>query len=194
MKTTNITNLEDIRRRAREHVQMGAVTEHYHADRTRVLALLNEALATEIVCNLRYKRHYFMAQGIASRSVADEFLEHAKDEEKHANWLAERIVQLDGEPDYNPAGLADRAETDYAPTAELDEMIQENLIAERIVIDTYTDMIRYLADNDPTTRRLIENILEDEEEHAEDLASLLASEPGPKEVQAKGEAPLSKTG
>jgi bacterioferritin len=193
MKSAAITDLEGIRRRAREHVTNGAVTEHYHADRGKVLALLNEALATEIVCILRYRRHYYMASGLDSRSVADEFLEHAEDEAKHADWIAQRIVELDGEPNLDPAGIAGRSSTEYATGMDLADMIKENLIAERIVIDVYTEIIRFLGNDDPTSRRLIEKILAEEEEHAEDLASLLPSARGKPAPQSE-KVPLGKTG
>jgi bacterioferritin len=193
MKSAAITDLEEIRRRAREHVNQGAVTDHYHADREKVLSLLNAALATEIVCVLRYRRHYYMASGLDSRSVADEFLEHAQDEAKHADQIAERIVELDGEPDLSPAGLAERSSTDYATGTDLLDMIKENLIAERIVIDSYTEIIRFLGNDDPTSRRLMEKILAEEEEHAEDLVSLLPEARG-KPAPASKTKPLAKTG
>jgi bacterioferritin len=193
MKSAIITNLDEIRRRAREHVTSGAVTSHYHADREKVVALLNEALATEIVCVLRYRRHYYMASGIDSLSVAGEFKEHADEEEQHVAWIAARIVELNGEPNLDPRGLAERATTDYAPGTDLVDMIKEDLIAERIVIDSYTEIIRFLGNDDPTTRRLVERILEQEEEHAEDLASLLGAGPG-KPAVASVKPPLAKTG
>jgi bacterioferritin len=168
-----ISDLEAIRKRAREHVEKGAVTQSYAADREVVLKLLNEALATELVCTLRYKRHYFMAQGIHAKGVATEFLEHANEETMHADAIAKRIVELDGEPNFNPDGLASRSHAEYKPGNDLRDMIKEDLVAERIAIESYTDMIRYLAEKDPTTRRLMEEILAKEEEHAEDLSSLL---------------------
>jgi len=174
-KSPTITDLEEIRRRAREHIERGAVTENYPADRETVLKLLNESLATELVCTLRYKRHYFMAAGIHARSVADEFLEHANDETRHADMLAERIVQLGGAPNFNPDGLTSRAHADYVEGETLLDMIREDLIAERIAIDSYRAIIRYLGDKDPTTRRVYEEILEQEEEHAEDMSTILAS-------------------
>ena len=188
-----ITDLEEIRRRAREHITDGAVTEHYHADRGKVLAVLNEALATEIVCILRYRRHYYMASGLDSRSVADEFLEHAEEEAKHAHRIAERIVELDGEPNLDPAGIAERSSTDYATGTDLVDMIKENLIAERIVIDAYTEIIRFLGNDDPTSRRLMEKILAEEEEHAEDLASLLSGARRHQAPESK-KVSLGKTG
>jgi bacterioferritin len=175
MKSATIADLEEIRRRAREHVEHGAVTEHYRADRTQVLKLLNAALATELVCTLRYQRHYFMASGIHSRAVAEEFQEHANEERQHAEWIAERIVQLDGAPNFNPEGLLSRSHSDYVEGESLLDMIKENLVAERIAIDSYSEIIRYLGDDDPTTRRLFEEILKQEEEHAQDLANIISS-------------------
>jgi bacterioferritin len=173
MKTPMISDLDAIRRRAREHVELGAVTESYAADRETVLRLLNDALATELVCTLRYKRHYFMAQGIHAKAVAAEFLAHANEESAHADAIAKRIVELDGEPNFNPDGLVSRSHAEYKAGVDLREMIKEDLVAERIAIESYTDIIRYLGDKDPTTRRLMEEILAKEEEHAEDLSSLL---------------------
>ena len=178
METTEfLTDIQTLRDRARRHIQEGAVTEGYHADRETVLKLLNEALATEIVCNLRYRRHFFMAQGIHSESIRLEFREHADQEEQHADQIAERIIQLGGEPDFNPEGLITRSHAEYVPGASLEEMVKEDLVAERIAIDSYREMIQYLADKDPTTRRLMEDILAVEEEHAEDLASWLKDSP-----------------
>jgi bacterioferritin len=170
-----LKDVETIRRRAREHIEKGAVTEGYQADLDVVLKLLNEALATEIVCVLRYKRHYHMARGIHAQAVAAEFLEHANDEQTHADRLAARIVQLGGAPDFAPQGLATRSHSEYVPGETLTEMITEDLVAERIAVDTYAGMIRYIGDKDPTTRSLLEEILANEEEHAEDLASLLST-------------------
>lgn len=175
MKQTMVADLELIRKRAREHVEQGPVTENYTADRATVLKLLNESLATELVCTLRYKRHYFMAVGIHSRPVAAEFLQHANDESQHADQLAERIIQLGGEPDFNPDGLSSRSHSDYAEGDSLVDMIKEDLVAERIAIDSYRAIIRYLGEDDPTTRRVYETILAKEEEHAEDLATIIAS-------------------
>lgn len=163
----------EIRRRAREHMDQGAVTSTYGCDREIVIKLLNEALATEIVCALRYKRHYFMAQGIHSASVATEFLEHANEEAQHADLLAERIVQLGGEPNFNPIGIAERSHAEYVEGTDLINMIQEDLVAERIAIDSYRSMAQYFGNGDSTSRRVIEQILAVEEEHAEDLLSLL---------------------
>jgi bacterioferritin len=168
-----LTDIETIRKRAREHIDQGAITPGYKADRKVVIKLLNEALATEIVCVLRYKRHYYMAKGIHAKSVAAEFLEHANEEQGHADLIAERITQLDGAPNFNPEGLLSRSHADYVEGDDLVDMIKEDLVAERIAIDSYSEMIRYLGDDDPTTRRMLEEILAVEEEHAEDLGSLL---------------------
>jgi bacterioferritin len=167
------TDLKTIRARARRRIEEGAVTENYGADKPTVLRLLNEALATEIVCTLRYKRHYFMAKGLTSTGVAEEFLEHAKQEDAHADQFAERIVQLGGEPNFNPEGLATRSHAEYIEGASLVDMIREDLVAERVAIESYRDMIRYVGEGDPTTRRLLEDVLAVEEEHAEDLATLI---------------------
>lgn len=172
-KATTLTDVQALRDRARKHIDEGAVTEGYAADRDKVLALLNEALATEIVCTLRYRRHYFMASGLQSEAVKAEFKEHADQELAHADRIAERIVQLGGEPDFNPDILSSRSHAEYIEGGDLDDMIKENLVAERIAIDSYREMIQYFGEDDPTTRRLIEEILAMEEEHAEDLSSLL---------------------
>jgi bacterioferritin len=168
-----LTDIPTLRKRARQHIEEGAVTSGYAADREAVIKLLNEALATEIVCVLRYKRHYFMASGIHAAPVAAEFLEHANEEMLHADRIAERIVQLRGEPNFSPDGLAVRSHAEYAEGGTLREMIKEDLIAERVAIESYREMIGYLAEQDPTTRRMLEEILASEEEHAEDLSSLL---------------------
>ena len=168
-----LTDIKTLRERARKHIENGAVTEGYKADRETVIKLLNEALATEIVCVLRYRRHYFMASGIHAESVAAEFLQHSNDEQGHADQIAQRIVQLQGEPDLNPQGLLMRSHAEYVEGATLAEMIQEDLVAERIAIDSYRDMISYLGNDDPTSRRLMENILAVEEEHADDLVNLI---------------------
>jgi bacterioferritin len=169
-----LTDIKTLRERARRHIEQGAVTEGYRADRDTVIRLLNEALATEIVCTLRYKRHYFMASGIAAEAVAAEFLEHANDEQQHADQIAQRIVQLGGEPNFSPEGLLTRSHAEYVEGESLTEMIKENLVAERIAIDSYREMIAYFGDADPTTRRLMEDILAVEEEHADDMAGLLS--------------------
>jgi len=168
-----ITDTKSWRERARQHIENGAVTEGYKADRETVVKLLNEALATEIVCVLRYKRHYFMATGIHAEGVAAEFLEHANDEQGHADQLAQRIVQLQGEPNFNPEGLLMRSHAEYVEGTTLTDMIKEDLVAERIAIDSYREMIQYFGNEDPTSRRLLEGILAVEEEHADDLVSLL---------------------
>jgi bacterioferritin len=168
-----LSDIQELRRRAREHISQGAVTPGYQADRGTVVKLLNEALATEIVCTLRYKRHYFMAKGIHAEGVAAEFLEHSQDEQQHADQIAERITQLGGEPDFSPDGLATRSHAEYVEGHSLEDMIKEDLIAERIAIDSYKEIVLYLGDKDPTSRRLMEEILAKEEEHADDLANLL---------------------
>ena len=168
-----LTDIKTLRARARQHMEQGAVTPGYHADRDVVLKLLNEALATELICVLRYKRHYFMAKGIHSESVAAELWGHAADEQQHADRIAGRITQIGGEPDFSPQGLATRSHAEYVEGDTLEEMIKEDLIAERIAIDSYREMINYLGQNDSTTRRLMEEILAKEEEHADDLANLL---------------------
>jgi bacterioferritin len=177
MEETTLTDIQTLRDRARRHLEGGAVTEGYSADRETVLKLLNEALATELICNLRYRRHYFMASGANSESVKAEFREHADQEGEHADMIAERIVQLGGEPDFNPVGLATRSHAEYVEAGSLEDMIKENLVAERIAIDSYREMIRYFGEKDPTSRRLMEAILAVEEEHAEDLYTLLAPKP-----------------
>lgn len=168
-----LSDVKTLRKRARQHMQAGAVTPGYGADRDTVLRLLNEALATEIVCVLRYKRHFHMATGIASQSVAQEFLLHANEEQGHADEIAARIVQLGGEPDLSPEGLATRSHSEYVEGTDLVDMIRENLVAERIAIDSYREMIAWLGTKDPTTRRMLEGILAVEEEHADDMAGLL---------------------
>ena len=168
-----LTDIKELRRRARSHMEQGAVTEAYRADRDTVLRILNEALATEIVCVLRYKRHYYMASGIHAQAVAEEFLEHAGEEQGHADLIAERITQLDGEPDLNPDGLLTRSHSEYVVGEGLVDMIKEDLVAERIAIDSYAEMIRYIGEDDLTTRRMLEGILATEEEHADDLRTLI---------------------
>ncbi len=168
-----LTDIKTLRERARRHIENGAVTEGYKADRDTVVKLLNEALATEIVCVLRYKRHYFMATGIHAESVAAEFLQHANDEQGHADQIGARIVQLGGAPNLNPEGLLTRSHAEYVEGETLTDMIKEDLVAERIAIDSYRDMINYLGNDDPTSRRLMESILAVEEEHADDLVNLL---------------------
>ena len=169
-----LSDVRTLRERARRHIEQGAVTPSYKADVQTVVKLLNQALATEIVCVLRYKRHYYMATGINAPQAQQEFLQHANDEQMHADQIAARIVQLGGEPNFSPEGLASRSHAEYVEGESLGEMIKEDLVAERVAIDPYGEMIRYLGDRDPTTRRMLETILAAEEEHAEDLASLLA--------------------
>ncbi len=176
-KTPNkpfLTDIKVIRERARKHIEQGAVTAGYSADRATVIKLLNEALATEIVCVLRYRRHHFMAAGINAEAVAAEFLLHANEEQQHADQIATRIVQLGGAPNFSPEGLTSRSHAEYVEGETLEEMIKEDLVAERIAIDSYREMIAYLGNDDPTTRRMLEEILAMEEEHADDLAGLLA--------------------
>ena len=168
-----LTDIKTLRERARQHIENGAVTQGYSADRETVIKLLNEALATEIVCTLRYRRHYFMATGINAESVAAEFLQHANEEQGHADQIAQRIVQLKGEPDFNPEGLLTRSHAEYVEGDSLIDMIKEDLVAERIAIDSYRDMINYFGIDDPTSRRMMEDILAVEEEHADDLVNML---------------------
>jgi bacterioferritin len=174
---TRPEDIEAVRKHAREHIDEGAVTAGYTADRDVVVNRLNEALATELVCVLRYRRHYFMAKGIHSKSVADEFLEHAGQELEHADQIAARIVQLGGEPQFNPNELSGLSHSDYVECSTLGEMIRENLVAERIAIDSYRNLIQYVGEDDPTTRRMLEGILAVEEEHAEDMSDLLQAVP-----------------
>ena len=169
------TDLEAIRKRARDNIQEGAVTAAYEADTAKIVAVLNEVLATELVCVLRYKHHYYMAKGIHAKPVAAEFLEHANEEMGHADSVAKRITELGGKPNFNPDGLHTRSHAEYREGNTLEEMIKEDLIAERIAVQTYAEIARWIGDSDPTTRRLIESILAVEEEHADDLSNLLAS-------------------
>ena len=176
-KTLPLTDTPTLREQARKHIDNGSVTAGYSADRGVVLKLLNDSLATELVCVLRYRRHHFMARGIHSQSVSEEFLAHSNDEQGHADEIAERIVQLGGEPDFAPASLAGRSHAEYVEGDTLSSMIREDLVAERIAIDSYRDIIRYLGDQDPTTRRMMEGILAMEENHADELADLLVAFP-----------------
>ena len=173
-----VSDIKSIRERARRRMQDGAVTGSYKADRERVIGVLNEVLATEIVCVLRYKRHYFMARGVESEAVKSEFSQHASEEQQHADWVAERITQLGGEPDFNPEGLATRSASQYSQGGNLVELIRENLIAERIAVDHYRELIRFFGDDDPGTRVMIEGILRVEEEHADDMHDLLVAHEG----------------
>jgi bacterioferritin len=168
-----LTDIKTLRERARQHIENGAVTQGYSADRETVIKLLNEALATEIVCVLRYRRHYFMASGINAESVAAEFLQHSNEEQGHADQISQRIVQLQGEPNFNPEGLLTRSHAEYVEGTSLTDMIKEDLVAERIAIDSYREMVNYLGSDDPTTRRMMEDILAVEEEHADDLVNML---------------------
>jgi bacterioferritin len=170
---SHISQIEKIRERARQHITEGAVTDDYKLDRKQAIAILNEALATEIVCVLRYSFHYFMATGIHSQSVKEEFKEHAAEEQEHASRIAERIKQLGGKPEMNPAILADRSHSEYREGNTLADMIREDLIAERIAVETYREIIKFFGDRDPTTRIMMEDILSKEEEHADDMADLL---------------------
>lgn len=177
-QNTFSSDIAAIRKRAREHLEQGALTPNYGGDVETAVRVLNEALATEIVCVLRYRFHAVTATGIASDSVKEEFEEHAREEEEHALWIAERINQLGGKPNFNPDGLSGRSASQYVEGESLIEMIKENLVAERIAIETYRDMIRYFADHDPTTRMLLEKILAVEEEHANDMHDLLHAHEG----------------
>ena len=172
-----LTDVATLRSQARKHIEAGAVTAGYNANRDQVVKLLNEALATEIVCVLRYRRHHFMARGIHGQSVGAEFLIHSNEEQGHADLLAARIVQLGGEPDFSPDSLSQRSHAEYVAGDTLTQMIRENLVAERIAIDSYRDMILYLGDQDPTTSVLLKQILAVEEEHADELADLLEGLP-----------------
>ncbi|MDP9109135.1 MAG: bacterioferritin [Pseudomonadota bacterium] len=167
-----LTDTATLRKRAREHIDEGAVTDGYTGDRAAVLEMLNNALATELLCVLRYKRHYFMADGIHASAVAEEFREHADEEAGHADRIAKRIVQLGGAPNFSPVGMVDRSHAEYVEGTTLESMIKENLVAERIAIDSYREMIAFIGDTDPSTRRMLTEILEVEEEHADELASL----------------------
>ena len=168
-----LTDIQTLRDRARQHIESGAVTESYKADRETVIKILNEALATELVCVLRYKRHYYMAEGFNAKGAQQEFLEHAQQEQQHADQIAARITQLGGEPDFNPEGLHMRSHAEYVEGESVMDMIKEDLIAERIAIDSYREIIAYLGSDDPVTRRMLEEILATEEEHADDLLGLM---------------------
>ncbi len=168
-----LTDVQTLRARAREEIEKGPITDSYGADRDRVIQVLNEVLATEIVCTLRYKRHYYMATGLNASGVAAEFLQHANDEMVHVDMVAARITQLQGEPDFNPEGLVTRSHAEYKEGKDLVDMVKEDLVAERVAVASYQEIIRWLGDGDPTTRRMMEEILATEEEHAEDLLNLL---------------------
>jgi len=175
--TPFLTDVQTLRKRARQHIEDGAVTAAYGGNTETAIKVLNEALATEIVCVLRYKRHYFMARGIHSGPVAEEFLEHAGEEQQHADLISERIVQLGGAPNLSPDGLLSRSHSEYVEGSDLVDMIKEDLVAERIAIDSYREIAAFFAPFDATTRRMIEEIQAKEEEHAEDLADLLMGLP-----------------
>jgi bacterioferritin len=177
LETPFLTDTPTLRKRARQHLDDGSVTAGYTADRAMVLELLNDSLATELVCVLRYRRHHFMARGIHSQSVGQEFLDHSNEELIHADLIAARIVQLGGEPDFTPDGLASRSHAEYVAGDSLASMIREDLVAERIAIDSYREIIQYLGDRDPTTRRMVEEVLAMEEQHADELADLLVAVP-----------------
>ena len=168
-----LTDIKTLRERARQKIEEGPITSSYGADRDRVIEVLNEALATEIVCVLRYKRHYFTSRGIHSQTVAAEFLQHATEEQGHADELALRITQLQGLPNFDPEGLTTRSHAEYDDSETIREMLTEDLVAERVAIESYSEIIRWLGDNDVTTRRMLETILAVEEEHADDLLNLL---------------------
>jgi bacterioferritin len=169
-----LTDVKTLRERARENMDKGPITDAYGADLKRVIEVLNQALATELVCVLRYKRHYYTADGLDAQWAADEFLEHAAEEADHADWIAARIQQLGGKPDFNPETLTGRSHSEYDSSSELEAMIREDLVAERVAIGAYTEIINWLGDGDPTTRRMLEEILAMEEEHAEDMLDLLS--------------------
>ena len=189
-KTSFLTDIQTLRKRARKHIHEGTVTPGYSADRETVLKLLNDSLATELVCVLRYRRHHFMARGIHSQAVAQEFLDHSNEEQGHADEIAARIVQLGGAPDFAPESLVGRSHAEYVEGDSLASMIKEDLVAERIAIDSYREIIQYLGEQDPTTRRMMEGILAVEEEHADELADLLVVLP--KEPPAKRRSAKAK--
>ena len=175
MTTTTpfLSDVQELRRRARENMMRGPVTSDYRGDIGQAVEILNQALATELVCVLRYKRHFYMARGISKESVAEEFQQHANEEQEHADMIAERITQLGGEPNFNPEGLASRSHSEYREGENMIDMIREDLVAERVAIESYREMIRFFGENDPTTRRMLEHILAVEEEHANDMVDLL---------------------
>lgn len=168
-----LSDIQTLRERARKNVEKGPVTESYKGNREQIVELLNSALATELLCVLRYRQHYFTATGMNSEEVANEFLIHSNEEQGHADRIAARIAQLTGKPDMNPATISARSHAEYVECDSLEDMIRENLVAERVAIESYLEMIRYIGDSDPTTRRMLEDILAVEEEHADDLVNLL---------------------
>ena len=189
---SDVKKLQEIRDRARKQISEGAVTQDYSLDREKAVAILNEALATEIVCVLRYRFHYFMASGIHSQAAKAEFLEHANEEQGHADQIAERIKQLGGKPEMNPAVLAGRSHSEYKEGTSVADMLKEDLIAERIAIESYREMVKFFGEKDSTTRRMLEGILAMEEEHADDLADLLFAQPdggAARELYFKDEVP-----
>ncbi len=186
---THLTQLKEIRERARKQIMEGAVTADYALDRDQAIGILNEALATELVCVARYKFHYFMATGIHSQAVKSEFKEHAEEEQEHADWIAERIKQLGGKPEMNPATITAAAHSEYKEGSSLADMIREDLVAERIAIETYREIIQFFGEKDPTSRTLLEKILAKEEEHADDMADLLFAV-DPASITGQGARPL----
>lgn len=170
---TFLTDIQTLRARAREHIEQGAVTDDYKLNAKFAVKVLNDALATELICTLRYRQHAFVARGINSEPIAQEFLKHSNEELAHADLIAKRIVQLGGDPEFNPDTLSARSHAEYETCDTLKEMVRENLVAERIAIDSYREMVRYFAEHDPTTRSMLEGILAVEEEHADELADLL---------------------
>ena len=168
-----VSDVQELHGRAHRHMEEGAVTSAYAADRETVLRILNDVLATEIICVLRYKRHYYMATGIHAQSVAEEFLQHAQEEQAHADFVAERITQLGGEPNFNPDGMTSRSHSEYSGGKTLLDMVREDLVAERVAVESYNEIIRYLGSDDPTTRRMLETIMAKEEEHADDMKKIL---------------------
>jgi bacterioferritin len=186
-----LTDIKTIRERARQEIESGAVTQDYSLDKEQVIKLLNEALATEIVCVLRYRFHYYMASGIHKEGAATEFLQHSNEEQQHADRIAERIKQLGGKPQLNPAVISQTSHSEYVEGTSLEDMLREDLVAERIAIQTYREMINFFGDKDPTTRRLMEEILAVEEEHADDIADLLFAV---EEIPGKGKAGESAKG
>lgn len=169
-----MASISEIRDRARKHLEQGAVTDEYKADRKQVISVLNELLATELVCVLRYKSHYYNASGIHSDAVKPEFLQHAQEAQQHADLLAKRIVELNGAPDFNPGGLAQRSRSEFSGNADLISMIRDDLVAERIAVESYSEVARWLETDDPTTRKIVLDILAVEEEHAMDMKVLIA--------------------
>lgn len=170
-----LSSTTELRERARKSLDEGAVTPSYSADRDKVIKLLNHALATELVCVLRYKHHYYVAEGLPAEAIKQEFLEHANEEQQHADQIAERIIQLGGDPNFDPTGLAERSHAEYGKGKALIEILRDDLVAERVAIQSYTEVIRYIGDDDPTTKRMLEGILSAEEQHAEEISSMLAN-------------------